>query len=73
MRYKVLDQDAIMKKQPGGQNQLLNSLSLDGRYLQTLLSIRQQMSHRTEFTNVSAPNRKLRGCCKWVKEFSPSN
>ena len=31
-------QDAIMKKQPGGQNQGLNSLSLDGHYLQTLLS-----------------------------------
>ena len=61
------------KKQPGGQSQLLNSLSLDGRYHQILLSTLQQMSHRTEFTNVSASTRKLHGCCKWMKEFSPSN
>ena len=36
-----------MKEQPGGQNQWLNSLSLDGHYLQMLLSTLQRMPHRT--------------------------
>ena len=47
-----------MKEQPVGQNQWLNSLSLDGHYLQSLLSTLQRMSHRTELTKVSAPVRK---------------
>ena len=55
----MLDQDAVKEEQPGGKNQWLNSLSLDGHYVQTLLSTLQRTSHREELTTVSAPTQKL--------------
>ena len=65
----MLDQDAIEKEQQGGENQWLNSLSLDGHYLQTLLSTLQRMSHRTDLTNVSAPTRKLPRCSNLLRDL----
>ena len=56
-------------EQPAGQNQWLNSLSLDYHYLQALLSTLQRMSNRTELTNVSRPTRKLPRCFNRVKDF----
>ena len=47
--------------------------SVDGHYLQTLLSTLQKLSHRTELTNVSAPTRKLPRCSNRVKAFSQCN
>ena len=57
----------------GGQNQWLNSLSLDGHYLQMLLSTHQRMSHRRELTNVSALTPKLPRCSNQAKDFSQRN
>ena len=47
--------------------------SLDGHYLQMLLSILQRMSSRTELTNVSALTRKLPRCSNQAKDFSQRN
>ena len=57
----------------GRADQWLNSLSLDGHYLQMLLSTLQQMSSRTELTNVSTLTRKLPRCSNRVKDFSQRN
>ena len=56
-----------------GQNQWLNSLSLDSNYLQTMLSTLKRMSYRTELTNNSAPARKLPRCSNRAKDISQRN
>ena len=64
---------SVTKEQQGGQNQWLNSLSIDGHYLQMSLSTIQRTSPRTELTNVSAPTRNLPYCSNRVKDFSQRN
>ena len=61
------------EKRQCDQSQWLNSLSLDGHYLQKLLSTLQPMSHRTELTNVSAHTRRLSHCSNRAKIFFQHN